>query len=87
VHLINFQVVKEYNLRHFHFPNSDPNKVVDNCSLYELDFAVATLQINVGDPQVNQIKSIVFANNAINYSYLCNNLGILYNISDFRDSL
>lgn len=80
IHLINFQVVKVYDL--ILYPNS-------NNSLYELDFVAHALKLadSSQDKKVAEYQKNVTVNGTIDYDYLNRTLGEIKSINAVRDSL
>ena len=72
VHLINFQVVREYDLLLI------GNGSFSSCSIYELDFLLDALAITPTNANTQAHKSKSFKNQndrsrGVNYSYVCQN--------------
>jgi FtsP/CotA-like multicopper oxidase with cupredoxin domain len=84
VHLINFQVVKQYSLRML---------LNTSCSLYGMDFYAAAISYAGGPnstvhyPDVDELYKAVFASGKVNYTILCNQFGSIGKITNLTDAL
>lgn len=80
VHLLNFEVIREYSLRYLTPrvppPNLDPvPPTFYSCGFYEMDFVLAAMNIaeNCNSQLATHLENI-YVNGTIDYYYLCNNV-------------
>lgn len=86
VHLINFQVVREYDLLLI------GDGSFSSCSIYELDFLLDALAITPTNANTQAHKSKSFNNqndrsSGVNYSYVCKNKYPIGQLKQVRNAL